>query len=376
MQKQTFLYKQAADYLAGLIVAHLGEPDYKLPTELQVEQTLCMSRITVRKAFSLFEELNVITRVKRSGTSINPQLHREAVLTILTENGLLTGIGKTKTYTIVVIVSKLEDAHHINGIVSGIVLNSDGVNVIVDSSEMSLTREQQLIDKYLAMQVDGIILYPVDNEIYNPGLLQLATSHFPLILVDRLLPGLSLPYISSDQEHMVALALEYLRSKNHEHILYFNANLKTNSSLTLRKESYLNGLYSIRNYCPYFYNFEGDSDPTSRSFCPDFLEFLKINTRLTAIIAADYSSGMHLRSMLQLLGQPYSDQFEVVYLDFYPSQFAMLPASLHPTYVTQDSFRIGAQAMELMKQALSGNDITNAKILLPVKLVTSPEHQA
>jgi hypothetical protein len=48
---------------------------------------------------------------------------------------------------------------------------------------MSLQKEQELIDKYISMSVDGIILYPVDNEIYNPTILQLSMVKFPLILL-------------------------------------------------------------------------------------------------------------------------------------------------------------------------------------------------
>lgn len=369
MQRETFLYKKVIEYLSKLIIDHYGEEDYKLPTEAQTGEKLGVSRITVRKAFAILEERKLIIRSKRGGTKINNEIPRQAVMSTLRSQSYIPKSGQGKSKSVAVILPTLMGSHHVTSILSAIVDNHANETVIVDCSSMSLKKEQELIDKYIEMCVDGIILYPVDNEIYNPTILQLSTVKFPLILVDRLLPGLSLPYVSADHENMVGLATNHLLEIGHKYILYFNANIKTNSSLSMRKESFINTLYNAHNYRPYFYSFEGDRDPTSLSFCDDFREFLDTNTKISAIIAADYSSGLHLSKMLSTLGEPYKHRFEVVYLDFHPMQFETLNSDNHPTYIMQDSYRIGAEAIKLMQNALSGADISSKNIIVPASIV-------
>lgn len=369
MQRETFLYKKVTEYLSKLIVQHYGEEDYKLPTEAEIGQELGVSRITVRKAFAILEEQNLITRAKRGGTKINRDIPIDKAKSIFHPNVYTPSSTMQKNKAVVVIVPQIMGGHHVTSILSAIIENHADETIIIDSSSMSLKKEQELIDKYIDMQVDGIILYPVDNEIYNPTILQLSTKEFPLILVDRLLPGLSLPYVSSDHENMVMLATDHLLESGSNHILYFNANIKTNSSLSVRKESFINALYNAHNYRPYFYSFEGDADPTSLSFCDEFREFLDANTKINGIIAADYSSGMHLSKMLSTLGEPYQSRFNIVYLDFNPMQFETLTPDKHPTYIMQDSYKIGVEAIKLMQSALNGTDISNTKIIVPASIV-------
>jgi len=368
MQRDMFLYKKVTEHLAKLIITHYGEEGYKLPTEAAISSEIGVSRITVRKAYALLDEQKLVLRAKRGGTRINHTLSRKEVLSKLLSEGYISQSVPEKSKSIAVILPHI-GSHHVTSILSAIIDSHTNETIIIDSSAMSLQKEQELINKYIAMHVDGIILYPVDNEIYNPTILQLSTVKFPLILVDRLLPGLSLPYVSSDHEDMVRLAANHLLEAGHKHILYFDANIKTNSSLSMRKESFINTLSSQHNCKPYFYSFEGDADPTSLSFCDRFRAFLDTNPRISAIITADYSSGLHLIKMLSILGDPYAHYFDTVYLDFNPMQFETAAPHDHPTYIMQNSYQIGADAINLMQHALSGADISNTKMIVPASIV-------
>ena len=137
----------------------------------------------------------------------------------------------------------------------------------------------------------------------------------------------------------------------------------------MRKESFINTLSSEHNCKPYFYSFEGDADPTSLSFCEKFREFLDMNTKISAIITADYASGLHLAKMLHTIGASYERRFAIVYLDFNPTQFETMAPGSHPTYIMQNSYLIGAEAIKLMQQAFNGADISNTKILIPANMV-------
>ena len=138
----------------------------------------------------------------------------------------------------------------------------------------------------------------------------------------------------------------------------------------MRKESFINTLSSEHSCKPYFYSFEGDTDPTSLSFCSNFRDFLDTNTKISAIIAADYSSGLHLAKMLSTLGSAYERRFSSIYMDFNPMQFETAIPYKRPTYIMQNSYRIGADAIKLMQRALNGADISNTKIIIPANIVS------
>ena len=67
----------------------------------------------------------------------------------------------------------------------------------------------------------------------------------------------------------------------------------------------------------------------------------------------------------------YEDRFETVYLDFNPMQFEVSAPDEKPTYIMQDSYKIGAEAIKLMQMALNGSDISNKKIIVPTNIVTA-----
>jgi DNA-binding LacI/PurR family transcriptional regulator len=83
---------------------------------------------------------------------------------------------------------------------------------------------------------------------------------------------------------------------------------------------------------------------------------------------------MHLSKMLSALGEPYKSRFDIVYLDFNPTQFETLTPEKHPTYMMQDSYKIGAEAIKLMQSALRGEDISNEKIIVPSSIVIGSDH--
>jgi DNA-binding LacI/PurR family transcriptional regulator len=50
-------------------------------------------------------------------------------------------------------------------------------------------------------------------------------------------------------------------------------------------------------------------------------------------------------------------------------QFEVANPNNPPTYIMQNSYQIGVEAMKLMQQALNGADIANAKIVIPANMV-------
>ena len=360
---QFFLYQTVTQYLAQLVLENLGDVNYKLPAEVEIAQKQGVSRITVRKAFKELCDLNLLVRVRGKGTYINQNVTQEMLQPFLKTS------GKQYTKKIALILPlPPTNSQHLVEIFSSVLETASDVNLLVSSSNMSLAREQMLIAEYLDMNIDGILLYPIDNDVYNPTLIQLASTSFPIVLIDRYLPGLDFAYIASDHKAAISSAVKHLLEQGHEHILFFNANTKTNTALTLRQEGYTSTLNEYDNYNNYFFTFNGDSDHTSKSFCDKFRQYLNTHKRLTAIIAADYASGLHLLQICQELNLT-DEQYEMVFLDFKSIDPQFSQIAKHPTFVEQNSWRLGEMAVKMLKTALTGKNIRSTNQLIPVSLV-------
>lgn len=361
--QQAFLYQKTTRYLAQLISENLGMPSFKLPTEMEIAQLQGISRITVRKAFKELCDLNLLIRIKGKGTYINDNVTRDMLSPFL-------ATPNTSDFKKIALILPLPitNNQHLIEIFSAILEATTDMKLLVSSSNMSMEREQELISEYIRMNADGIILYPIDNDLYNPTLIQLAASNFPIVLIDRYLPGLDFGHVSSDHKTALAVAVKHLLERGHEHILFFNSNVKTNTALTMRQESYITTLNEYDNYNNYFFTFNGDSDPTSKSFCEKFRQYLNAHKNLTGIIAADYASGLHLIQMFKVMGITYND-FEVVFLDFKADENQLITGAQFPTFIEQNSAKIGANAVKLLKVGLSGKSIRNTHQLIPVNLV-------
>jgi GntR family transcriptional regulator of arabinose operon len=362
---QFFLYQTVTQYLAQLVLENLGNPNYMLPAEVEIAQKQGVSRITVRKAFKELCDLNLLVRERGKGTYINQNVTQEML------QPFLASTQKQCTKKIALILPlPPTNSQHLVEIFSSVLESTMDINLLVSSSNMSLAREQMLISGYLDMNIDGILLYPIDNDIYNPTLIQLASTNFPIVLIDRYLPGLDFAYIASDHKAAISCAVKHLLEQKHEHILFFNANTKTNTALTLRQEGYASTLNEYDNYNNYFFTFNGDSDPTSKSFCDKFRQYLNTHRQLTAIIAADYASGLHLLQICQELNLTDKD-YEMVFLDFKSIDPQFAQVATHPTFVEQNSWRLGEGAVKMLKSALSGKNIRSTNQLIPVSLVKS-----
>lgn len=360
MANQLSLYRKTTLYLANLILNNLNQPNYRLPTESELAATQNISRITARKAYKEIEDLHVIIRVKGKGTFIAPGAKFSDLDPVLKGN-------RERAFKQIGAILPLYNSQHVMEINAAMSENIKDYKLLTAFSNMSQQNEQKLINEYIEMGVNGLIIYPVDNEIYNTSLVNLAISNFPVVLVDRNLPGLTFPTVMSDHKDMITVALKHLTDNGNSHILLFNANIKTNSSLNERRDQYIKLLFEYGNYHNYFFNFEGDADATSQSFAALFRNYLRENPKITAIIAIDYSSGIHLLQLAKLLGLNFPADYEAVFLDFKtPNNF--LKTEL-PTYVEQDSFRIGFEAINMVTMQIENPDAKPESRTIPIRLV-------
>lgn len=95
-------------------------------------------------------------------------------------------------------------------------LRAEGFLVILCDSEDDGSLEKQSLELLWNYQVEGIILCPVGQS--SEHLLGYAEENRPLVVVDRVFPGLNLPYVGSDNFGGALGATEYLLKNGHRRI--------------------------------------------------------------------------------------------------------------------------------------------------------------
>lgn len=358
--RSRYLYEQAVQYLALEILNHLGAQNYRLPTEAEIANKLGVSRITATKAYKIIEELGVIRRVKGSGSYIAPDATAEKLAPVLEQNArcMAKKIGIIYPFA----------STHVMKVLAGALSQLQDCSLMIGCSDMSLEKEQQLVVQYLNNDADGLIIYPVDNDIYNNILLNLALRDFPVVMVDRYLNGLNFNYVSSDHKQAISESISFLVAAGHRHILFFNANRRSsNSTITQRQECYINSLRNHGISHTYFYSIDGMLDETSLRFAEDFNRYLDCNPDISAIVTADYAGSMHLMKLISLMPKARAQRYEIVCLDLFSENFESFLA--HPTLVEQNSPRLGSEAAKLILHCIEEGVNPKQSIAVPVRLI-------
>ena len=91
-----------------------------------------------------------------------------------------------------------------------------GYSVLLADSQEDSAVEVDAITLMLSRHVDGLILAPVGTRGSGPRIQSLIRG--PCVLVDRLLPGVKLPSVTSDHRQGAELAVNHLIDRGHRHI--------------------------------------------------------------------------------------------------------------------------------------------------------------
>lgn len=201
------------------------KPGDKLPTEPELAEQYNVSRVTVGHALKMLEGINLIYRIKKSGTFINGKMSSKS------------------TQKIIPIILPYEENLNI-GIVEGAqnygLLNNCFTPLF--NSCNSAVKEREILTEILKMHVDGLICYPCsiyDNlDLFS----QYKQLGIPLVLLDHSIDGFKAPLVCCDNEKGTRMVMDTLISRGHKNIAYFAVSAQMISSERERLRGYLESL--------------------------------------------------------------------------------------------------------------------------------------
>jgi DNA-binding LacI/PurR family transcriptional regulator len=215
--------------------------------------------------------------------------------------------------------------------------------------------------------VQGLIIFPVSNTTYDPGIWQLQEEHFPLVLIDRYYPDLETDYVGTDNVGGGYRATEHLLILGHQRIGVCLSNIETLQTTSVRDR--------WTGYCKALEEYGITQDPTlivpnkvvSKAEAMEcYISLLQREDRPDAIFAVNDLVALDVLQAARQCNLRVPDDIALVGFD--NLNFA---AHVHPplTTVAQSLTDIGLRAGNLLISRIEGQTGPAKHIELPTQLM-------
>ncbi|WP_090909554.1 GntR family transcriptional regulator [Paenibacillus sp. cl141a] len=214
------LYQRVQEYIRDLISSQVLKVGDRIPTEKELMERFGVSKITVVNALAGLVNEKIITRVPGKGTFVSePESQMPATPPISTAKPVHKTSGEMGTRLIGLIMPSIYDYFTIR-LIQGIqqALNENDYRCVIYLSEGDIDKEKEAIQTCSNIGVEGLLIFPVDEELFNEEILSMKFAGFPFVLIDRYLPGVETHYIASDGRLGVNMAVNYLWELGHREI--------------------------------------------------------------------------------------------------------------------------------------------------------------
>ena len=176
------MYEQIQNELMEQIQSGVFQPGDRIPSEKELAERYHVSRITAVKALTELALNGYIYRVQGRGSFANP-LDKHLKPSALKLGGVPKNDGEPCPVSVLI----PEHADYRSGsIIQGITQTLQYPECFV---HLVLTHSNQLeeyaLEQALKSGCAGVILFPVDCEVYSDTILRMHLNKFPLVLIDR-----------------------------------------------------------------------------------------------------------------------------------------------------------------------------------------------
>jgi DNA-binding LacI/PurR family transcriptional regulator len=365
MSKETLYQKIYNDIVEGIRTSRYPSGS-RLPSEKELADQYKVSRITSKKALEMLEDQNLITRMVGRGSYVlegskgsGQQIAKEA-----NQKGqgktigvIMDAFGASFGYQLLLGIERECSKHNLG--------------FILKCTFGSKKAEVEAIDDLLRMGVSGIIIMCVHDETYNEEVLKLIVENYPIVLIDRQLKGIPIPFVGTNNYNAAKELTEWLFEHGHTNICFTtHASMQTPTILE-RKSGFVD--------CHLEHNIvtnEGMWITNLRSMLPSTMgreseendldlirDYIKGNPNVTAFFAVEYTVGILVYKALKMLGL--DKEKTVVFFDGIDEMYDPLPMF---TWVKQDEYQIGLNSVDLIADKMSGKAGAEVR-LIPYKII-------
>ncbi|HMM26764.1 MAG: GntR family transcriptional regulator [Chloroflexota bacterium] len=197
------LHRQLLNELRHAILSGELQPDDQLPGEIELVAQLGVSRATIRRAWQDALEEELIYRVTGKGTYVAGVQPARAPRQVV--GFLVPGFHSPF------------DSYLLVGAES--VLRAQGYGLLFACTERNVDEENRMVHEMCRDGVAGILLWPALGNSKQRALMD-PHCNIPAVLMDRLIPGLPLPCVSSNNHRGGLQAMHHLLELGHRQIAF------------------------------------------------------------------------------------------------------------------------------------------------------------
>jgi GntR family transcriptional regulator of arabinose operon len=354
------LYKKIESYIVDQIRSQHWKPLSRIPSENELAEQFKVSRITVKNALTDLVDRGVVYRQQGKGTFVADHYEKE-ILSLETRES----DSRSASRTIGFLMPRLDNGFTAN-LLSGIedALAESGYHLLFSKTNDSQEDEILKIREMLQYGVQGLIIYPVEGEIYNNEILSLTLGKFPLVLLDRLLRGIDTNSVSSNHSEGAMAAVHHLHELGHQHIGFISTKAEGTSSMEERLAGYEKALEYRHILINRGLEMTHLSIVSGIEEAEKLIEqFLLANPHMTALLSSNYSP--QVIQTAHKLGIQVPEDLSVVFFDDVSDpDFAIVP----PTVVVQQERNLGREAGRLIVEQIESGLDGYRQVKLPTEL--------
>lgn len=368
----THLYERIVASMLDDLKAGRLRPGDRVPSEHTLAATFEVSRITSRKALEVLAQASVVERSQGRGTFVVRELpDLERVGAGLGFNpepaGAISEAAGVRSGLIGLVLPDFNDSYGLH-MVYAIEerCTAAGLDLILKRTYGVRHNEERAIAGLVARGVDGLIVFPVHGEHYNPVLLKTVLNNFPVVLVDRYLKGIPAHAVVTDNRAAAAALTDHLIDLGHLDIAFVSPPLENTSALEERFEGWSAALaqHGLPRRAEFMLSnllstlptqFQPENIAADQTLLAAFVKGISA----TAFVCVEYNLALELVAILEQLGQRVPEDVSVVCFD---SPIAPLVSPLERPYFThihQDETAMGRLAVGQILAQLRGEVSVN-----------------
>lgn len=375
------LYERIVASMLDDLKAGRLRPGDRVPSEHALAQSFEVSRITSRRALEVLAQASVVERSQGRGTFVVhdlPDLERVgAGLGINPEPaGAVQAAPGVRSGLIGLVLPDFNDSYGLQ-LVYAIEesCTQAGLDLILKRTYGLRGNEERAIAGLVERGVDGLIVFPVHGEHYNPVLLKTVLNDFPLVLVDRYLKGIPAQAVVTDNHAAAAALTEHLIGLGHREIAFVSPPVENTSALEERFAGWSSAL-SRHGLLPrpelilstLISTLPTQFQPHNIAADQTLLEAFVRGSDATAFLCVEYNLALELVATLQRLGRRIPEDVSVACFDV-PHLPLTSPDGLPTlTHIHQNELEMGRAAVERILARLRG-ETAPTRTHVPFQLV-------